>query len=139
MPDSSGIDDAIVSKLVNDATLTALMPDGVYFNEASQAATKFVIVSVVDEADVDTFGGRAYEDALYLVKAVEKSSSGVTVKSAAARIDVLLAEQSLTASGYTWMSTAREGRIRYAEVDEVDASIRWQHCGANYRVRMSLG
>lgn len=139
MPDSSAIDAALLATLVNDATLAALMPDGVWIDEAKQGATRFVIVSLITETDEGDFDGRAYEDALYLVKAVEKSSSGSNAKTAAARIDVLLEDQALTATGYNWMATFREERVRYAEVDAVDASIRWQHRGGRYRVQMSIG
>lgn len=139
MPDSSEIDAAILAKLVNDATLAALLPDGVWMDEASQGSTRFVIVSLIEEADEGVFGGRAFENALYLVKAVEKSASGVNIKAAAARIDALLEDQSLSASGYTWMSTVREERVRFVEVDGVDPSVRWQHRGGRYRVQFSVG
>jgi len=139
MPDSSAIDAAILAKLVNDATLASLLPDGVWMDEASQGSTRFVIVSLVQEFDQGVFGGRAIEDAVYLVKAVEKSASGVNIKAAAARIDVLLEDQSLSATGYTWMSTVREERVRFTEVDEIDPSIRWQHRGGRYRIQFSVG
>jgi hypothetical protein len=139
MADSSLIDAALVAKLLNDTTLAGLMPDGVFFDEAKQGAQKFVIVSLVDESDEGKFGGRAFEDALYLVKAVALNSSGGDVKTAAARIDALLEDQALTVSGYTWMTTHREARIRYTEVDEIDRSIRWQHRGGRYRVQLSPG
>lgn len=138
MPNSSAIDGALVSTLLNDATLMALMTDGVFFDEAKPNAQKFVLVSVVDAHDEGKFGGRAYEDILYLVKAVELSTSGTNATSAAARIDVLLEDQMLSAAGYTWMTVHREARIRATEVDEIDRSIRWQHRGGHYRVQMSL-
>lgn len=138
MPDSSLIDDAIIAKLLNDATLMAILTDGVFVDEAKQGAKKFVIVSLIDEHDEGVFQQRAYEDALYLVKAVTLDSSGANVKTAAARIDALLEDQPLTAAGYTWMSTVREERVRYMEVDELDRSIRWQHRGGHYRVQMSV-
>lgn len=138
MPDSSAVDAAIVSALLNDTTLMALMTDGVFWDQAKPGAEKFVIVSLVDEADEGKFGGRAYEDALYLVKAVALGSSGADVKTAAARIDTLLEDKSLTASGYAWMTAHREARVRYTEVDDVDPSIKWQHRGGRYRVQMSV-
>lgn len=137
--DSSLIDAAIVSKLLNDSALMAICTDGVWFDEAKQGAQKFVIVSLVDEFDEGKFGGRAYESALYLVKAVVLSSTGADAKAAAARIDAALDEQTITAAGYTCMTVHREGRVRYVEVDDVDASIRWQHRGGNFRVEMSVG
>lgn len=136
--DSSLIDAALLARLDNDALLMAILTDGVYFDEARQNAQKFLIVSLLDHVDESVFGGRAIESALYLVKAVTLGPSGDTVKSAAARIDVLLEDQPLTVAGYTWMSTHREARIRKTEVDQVDTAIRWQHRGGHYRVEMSV-
>src|SRR4051812_19382441 len=88
--DSSDIDNALIAKLGADSALLALMPNGVYYDEAPQGSTRFVIVSLVIEQDEAMFGGRAFEDALYLVKAVSLSTAGGNVKDAAARIDALL-------------------------------------------------
>lgn len=141
MPDSSDIDQALLAKLGADATLLALMPNNVHWDMAPQNSTRYVLVSLLDEADVQKFGGRSHEDALYLVKAVGRYIVNTTppdVKAAAARIDVLLDGQTLTVSGYTTMVMVRETRIRYTEVDEVDPTVRWLHRGGQYRVAMSL-
>lgn len=140
MPDSTAIDQAIVDKLNTDATLVALMPGGIWWDEAPAASTKFVVVSLVEEHDEAVFGGRAIEDGLYLVKAVElKPSTGAgDIKAAAARIDVLLENATLAVSGFTHMACFREERVRFTEVDEADESIRWQHRGGRYRVQCSL-
>lgn len=135
MPDSSAIDAALLSVLVNDAPLSALMPDGVWMDEAAQGAQKFVIVSLVEEFDEQDTSGRACENPLYLIKAVALSTSGGDVKTAAARIDTLLQQQTLSnVTGYTVTGMFRESRVRMTEVDEVDPTIRWQHRGGNYRV-----
>jgi hypothetical protein len=138
MADSSDIDNALVAKLGADATLLALVPNGVYLDEAPPGATRFVIVSLVDEADAGRFGGRAIEDALYLVEARMLSTvAGANVKAAAARIDVLLEQGTLTVSGYSLMALFRESRIRLTEVDGADPSIRWLRRGGNYRLVVS--
>jgi hypothetical protein len=134
MPDSSEVDDALTAKLMNDATLMAIMTDGVYFDEAAQGKTKFVIVSLIAEFDEPMFNARAFEDATYLVKAVAKSSSGADVKTAAARIDTLLEQGTMTITGYGLMAMRRIERVRYTEVDDQDPSIRWQHRGGRYQV-----
>jgi hypothetical protein len=138
MPDSSAIDNALIAKLGGDATLLGICTNGVYWDEAPHGSTKFVIVSLVDELDEPVFGGRGYEDALYLVKAVALSTAGANIQAAAARIDALLEDQALTVSGYTHMVMHRESRVRITEVDEVDASIRWFHRGGHYRVQQAL-
>jgi len=143
MPDSSVIDNALVAKLLADATLMALVPDGVFIDEAGASMatggtpTRFVLVSLVDENDVPMFNARAYEDALFMVKAVMLSSAGGDVKAAAARIDTLLEQGTLTATGYSLMAMRRESRIRFIEPDDNDPSIRWFHRGGRYQVVMS--
>jgi len=138
------MDQALIDHLLNDAPLRALAPDGVFWEEAGASmatggnSTQFVIVSLVDAVDEPMFGGRAWEDGLYLVKFVELSSVAVkNIRAGAARIDVLLEDQPLTVAGYTPMTVHREARIRLTEVDDTDASIRWQHRGGHYRVQQA--
>lgn len=137
MADSSEIDAAVVAKLSGDATLMALMTDGVYVDVAPTGKSKFVIVSLVIAQDEPQLGETAYEQAVYLVKAVERHASGATVKTAAARIHALLNYGSLTVTGYSHMLTRRVERIRYTEVDQVDQDIRWQHRGGRYEIFVS--
>jgi hypothetical protein len=139
MPDSSAIGNALAAKLGADATLLAICTNGVYHDEAPAAMTRFVIVSLVDEVDEGMFGGRAIEDALYLVEArlLSKSASLADASAAAARIDVLLEQGTLTVAGYTRMALFRESFIRDIEVDAIDTSIRWYRRGGQYRVVMS--
>lgn len=144
--DSSDIDAALIAKLGADATLLSYCPNGVYVDEAPQGATRFVIVSLVEETDEAVFGGRAIEDALFLVEVRMLSTAGGNIKAAAARIDVLLDDQPLLApgsppapvAGYTWMATYRESRVRGTEIDEVDPSIRWFRRGGQYRCQMAV-
>jgi hypothetical protein len=137
--DSSDIDAAVIGILQNDAALKALMPDGVYMDEAPPNSKRFVIVSLVLSEDRSAFPGkRVIESIVYLVKAVMLNSTNGNVKGAAARIDELLESKPLTVNGYGWMTCNREERVRYTEVDDVDATIRWQHRGGRYRVEMAL-
>ena len=147
MRNSSDYDAALVARLGFDLTLLALCPNGVYFDEAPAGCTRFVIVSLVDEADVPMQGGggRAYENALYLVEARMLSTAGGNVNAAAAQIDALLEDQKLTApgsptdevAGYAWMYLSREGRLRQTERDAIDPTIRWFRRGGHYRLMMS--
>lgn len=123
-----------MSLLVNDSTLMAITTDGVYFDQAKSRASAFVLISQLVHEDVPLLGGqRAYERIEYLVKAVILASSGANVKTAAARIDALLENATLTIAGYALMRIQRIERVRYAEVDpENDA--RWQHRGGRYEV-----
>lgn len=136
-PDSSAIDVAIMDRLHDDPVLHALLPDGVFFDEAIGGAQRFVVVTLFDHDDRAMFGGRAIEDALYMVKAVSKSGAAVNMRAAALQIDALLEDHPLAAEGFGFMSLHREQRIRRTEVDAVDRSIRWFHRGGYYRVRMT--
>lgn len=140
MASSADIDAALVTLLASDATLTALLPDGVYLDEGPPGVRRFVVVSLVDEHDEAVFQGRAFEDALYLVKAVALSTAitAANAKAAEARIDVLLEDQPLNVSGYTHMAMYREERVRLTEVDESNPDLRWFHRGGRYRVQQSL-
>lgn len=137
MSDSSDVENAIIALLGADATLLSYCPNGVYYDEAPPGAQRFVIVSMVDEHDVAMFGGRAFEDGLYMVKAVMLSTAGGNIKAAAARIDALLEQQTLTVSGFGPTTMRRDSRIRDTEVDEMDASIRWFHRGGRYSIVVS--
>ena len=138
MPDSSEIDKALIARLSGDAALLALLPDGVFMHEAAQGKTKFVLVSLVIALDRGQMAApgkrRATEDVLYMVKAVTLGASRTTAGQAAARIDVLLEDQPLTIPGYHCASIERTERIDETEVDDVDATIRWQHRGGRYRL-----
>jgi hypothetical protein len=140
MPDSSDIDNALVALLGSDATLLANMVNGVYMDEGPPGATRYVIVTLEESNDVYEMGRRAYEDHLYAVVPLALSGSGGDVKAAAARIEVLLQDQPLTVTGYTWMTTFREGRPAGPRSvrDAGDPSLLWQRRGARYRVQMSL-
>jgi hypothetical protein len=137
MSDSSEVDEAVIAALAGDATLMAAMTDGVHVDVAPTGKTKFVIVSQVDHEDEYDFDGITYEVFLYLVKAVELNVSGLTVKSAAARIHTVLQRVNLTVDGYKHSMTRRVARVRYTEVDESDGNKRWQHRGGRYEVFVS--
>jgi hypothetical protein len=145
LPDSGEIDNALVNVLSADAELTALVPDGVFFDEAPQGMQNFAIVSVIEGVTRSQMAAaterRAAESVEYIVKAVMLSGSSANARKAAARIDQLLEDQAeaLRITGFTCLSIARTGRIRDTEVDSVDASIRWQHRGGHYRIVAAPG
>lgn len=137
-PDSSAIDAALVATLQSDAVLRELLPDGVFMDEAKPEATRFIVLTLLEEADLAEFGRRAFEDAHYVIKAVALASTQVDMRRAAQRIDELLEDQPLAVPGYAWITTYREERIRVLEVDEIDPSIRWLHRGGQYRVMYAV-
>lgn len=137
---SSLVADALITKLLQDSTLQQLLPDGVYWEQAPPTARRFVAVSLVDENDRATFGqGRAIEEYLFYVRAIALVSAGANTNAAAARIDALLEDGTLTIDGYGFMTMYREQVQRATERDEIDPSILWQHRGGYYRVQVTLG
>lgn len=137
MADSSDIEGALIQKLGSDATLLGICVNGVYPDIADDGMDRFVIVSLIDEVDEQMLGRRAFEDALFLVEARVRSNTNANIKAAAARIDALLEDTTLTVAGYCTMTVHREKRVRLTEVDELDKSIRWYRRGGEYRVVMS--
>lgn len=140
MTDSSEIDNALVAKLGADATLLALMPNGVYFVDVGPPpnSTRWVEVALVNTDDVQMFQRRSHEVIRYQVKAVGLATTNPDMKAAAARIDALLNRGTLSVSGYTTMIMQREMRIRYQEENADPPTLRWYHRGAQYTVMMSL-
>jgi hypothetical protein len=137
MADSSDVDAAVVNRLLTDVTLTNLLPDGVYFDYGGHGKTRFVLVSQLAHEDEDMFGGPAYERFTYLLKGVELSTTGANIKAAAARIHTLFSGTTFTVTGYGLMTSKRVERVRYTEVDETNADIRWQHRGGHYEIWVS--
>jgi hypothetical protein len=148
---SSAISSALITKLLADATLMALTPDGVFYGVAGPSmavagatAKRFVIVSLVTCENVPVFGRRSHQHALYLVEARILSSSVANaltrVHDAAERIDALLDPQppaapaTLTIPGYTLMGLSQNEPTEDIEFDDADASIQWNRCGGRYDV-----
>lgn len=77
-------------------------------------------------------GGTAYENAVYLVKAITQSTSAALAGSIAVEIDRALNGATLTITGYTPMVCYRESDVSYAEI--VDGQT-FQHRGAMFRIQ----
>lgn len=126
------IDDAVVNRLKNDATLQGLAPGGVWIDIADPAATRpYVIVSVGEGPDVAQFRGSAFEKRFYAVTAEDFSESATAVKSAAKRISALLHDATFSITGYTLLKCHRDRYIRHARDD---GDRRWQVAGAVFEV-----
>jgi hypothetical protein len=135
--DPSVVDEALVAVLQNDTAIKGLLPDGVYWDVAPPAAVAFAVVSLVTGGGVSVFGGRVIDDTLYAVKAVVRDGHG-SIASAAAAIDAVLDEGTLSVTGFEAMyRDDLDGRIRFTEIDDFDRAIRWQHRGARYHVQIS--
>jgi hypothetical protein len=144
LPGTHLITVGIYNKLAADATLIGLLPDGVWLEVAMPSSTgvprtKFAIVSHVPiSRDVGVFGRRAYEEHLYMVKAVTRDLSPKTANSAADRINELLEDTPIAVEGYTWMTTHRTDWIELQEIDDADPKLAWQHRGGHFKVQYAL-
>ena len=138
---TTAITNALVDLLAGDATLAGLAPDGVYFGAAPPHAARFVVVLYAHGVAVGEFGGRAYEDKYYAVKAVMRKTGDVdlaTAQAAATRIETILDRAVLLAPGYSCMSCIFEEALEpEPDVDDSDDSVRWYQSGGIYRVQMS--
>ena len=130
------VEQAVVTKLGGDATLTTLAPGGVWLDVAPQSATSpYVIVGL--QAHIEEVGlgeARLFETAVLLVKAVGDGSGAAAALAAADRIDALLHAGTLTVTSATLMSMTRSERVRFVEVD---GDVRYQHAGGLYEVVVS--
>jgi hypothetical protein len=141
---SSAITSALIAKLLADATLMALVPDGVFKSVAGKSlvtggnSTRFVIVSPIISTNTRVFNRRAFQEALYLVEA--RMFAGGNVNDAAARIDELLDPQpplppaTLTIPGYGLMALYQDEATDDVEVDDTDPSKYWNRAGGRYGV-----
>jgi hypothetical protein len=136
--DYGAVDGAVVSVLLADAALMAIAPDGVFIDISPSGSTRFVIVSRVPEADMGRmFGADAYAQLSYLVKVVDKNTSGTKAVQGAARIDAVLVGQPLPLTGYQHMQTELDDPVRFVETDDDEPDTRWQHAGGRYAVWVS--
>jgi len=135
--DVAAVDAALVAVLAGDATLAALLPDGVWIDVATKGATRFAIVQQQTHEDTEGFRAPLYETCQYRITARVLEKTGVDVNAAAFRIHQLLQDAPLAAAGYAHMTTLRGERIKLTEVDAGDKDIRWQIAGADYEVFVS--
>lgn len=134
------LETAIFSKLTGASSLTALLNAGtasVYHRQAPENADPpYVIFGKQARTPVRVVGGGAvaWEDALYLVKAVDASPSALNAGSIASRIDETLDRASLSVTGYTSLACHRDSDVDYVENAPGGQVI--QHRGALYRIQV---
>lgn len=137
MSNSIDVDIAVLNRIASDATLKTIMPDGTWWKVSASGKTRVVLLDLLHHEVTEMQGAIAYEQMLYLVKAVEYSQSGLNVINAAKRIQALLLDAVFPITGYTVMRIQLSELVHYAEPDSANPDQRWQHCGAVYRVSVS--
>jgi hypothetical protein len=146
LPPSHQITVALFNLLSADAALKTLLPDGIWLSYAlplsdTQPRTRFGILELVPmvSRDIPVFGSRAIEERQYFVKAVTRDLSPLTANQAAHRMNELLEDVEIQATGYTWMTAHRLWPIEAVEPDEGNPKFAWQHRGGYYRVQYAVG
>lgn len=127
---------AIYSKL-NVAGITTSLGSGsasiVHGVASPTAAYPIVVFHKQASTNVNRFGGEAYRNQLWLVKAVAKSTSSSTAEDIDKAINDLLNFGNLTITGGDDMSLIRESDVSYVETS---GDTQYRHHGAYYRLRV---
>lgn len=132
---------AIYGKLSGDTTLNNLLgtpPTGysksIYYEVApDNAPFPYVIFQKMSGVPTWAFarGTPAFDEDIWMAKAVDRSTSADVAESIAQRLDVLLTDGTLNISGATLLYLRREQAIDYSEVD---SGVTYKHSGAQFRV-----
>lgn len=126
---------------LNTASVTALLTDGsagiVHQTARSNSNFPLVIFHKQSGIAVKRFGGNAFDDHLWLVKAVDRGPAGSSASRAediAKAVDDLLDFGSLSITGGTTLSLLRESDVDYVETEGDQI---YRHHGALYRLRLA--
>jgi hypothetical protein len=130
---------SLYGKMAGDTTLVAFLhapPSGysksIYYQLAPEtAAPPFVIFSQQSGTPVYAFSERAYDNDLWLVKAVDRGGSADVADDIHARLDDLLTDGALSISGRDQLYLRRESDVEYSETVGGD---RYIHVGSLFRV-----
>jgi hypothetical protein len=129
--------------MAGDTTLTNMLgtaapgySQAIYYQVAPQGARfPFVIFNVQASTPTYTLGARAYDDDVWLIKAVGQDADVVAsadpIDDAASRLDALLTDGVITISGRTELYLRRMSGNSYAEVVE---GVAYRHAVALYRL-----
>jgi hypothetical protein len=131
---------AIYGKLAGDTTLNALLgtpPTGysksIYHRQApDNAAYPFVVFNKQSGVPTEAFADpSALENDVWLIKAVDRSTSADASEAIAARVITLLNDASLSISGSTLLYLRRQSDVEYSEVQN---GVSYEHCGSLFRL-----
>ena len=134
---ADAIDAGLKARLAGDATLTALVPDGVWMTLAPMHARRFVLLECLDTVPVPVFAGVGFENCVYRVTAVMQEASSEDADAAAARIELLLNDVPFDAAGYAWMTSYQEKRVPPTLESDPDTAVRWIRRGGEYRIQFA--
>lgn len=131
---------ALYGGMSGDTTLTNLLgvaaagyTRAIYQDPAPQDAHfPLVLFSKSSGVPTETFGDpTAFENDVWLVKAVDRNTTADTAEAIAYRIRTLLNDAALSISGGTLLYLRRESDVDYAELASGDV---YRHCGSLFRL-----
>lgn len=131
---------AIYGKLAGDSTLNALLgapatgySKAIYDGNAPQGASfAYVILNRQDGRPTYAFTTvPAYEQDIWLVKAIDRGPTADNAEAIAARLNALLTDGVLSISGATQLYLRRESDVDYQEVEN---AVKVHHVGSLYRL-----
>lgn len=129
------LDQAIHGALVGDATLTGQLAAGtasVFYGSADrQSDPPLVTFAEASGVPAYTLGARAWEDFVYVVKAITEGESFALAKTLRDRIDEILSDATLTVSGHENLYLRRESSI---EMVEDAGGRRFNHAAGQFRI-----
>jgi hypothetical protein len=131
---------SLYGKLAGDTTLNNLLaspPAGysksIFYQLAPEnAAHPFIVFQRQSGLPTEAFGDpSAVETDVWLVKAVDRSSSADTAEAIQARVQTLLNDAALSVSGSSLMYLRRQSDVDYSEIAD---GVLFRHSGSLYRV-----
>lgn len=128
----SALRDAIVQHLQADANIALLVTGGVHpgLPPAKTAVFPFVTVTAQKAPQMErVFKQVGFEDAVYLVKAIDRNTSSRTVGEINAAVRTSLDLAALTIANHTSMGVVLISEVQY---DELTDGITYQHEGGLY-------
>ena len=133
----NALEKALYSALSGDATLTGLLSSAtaIYQGVAPDGADPpYVVYGKQANTKTYTFGAKAWDNSLYLIKAVDERPSAARAGTIQDRLEVLLTDAALTVTGRTHLYLRPETDVDYPEVDQGRTT--W-HRGHLYRIYTS--
>lgn len=130
---------ALYGKMAADSTLTNLLgtpapgySKNIYYQQApAKAQYPYVIFNKQAGTPRYAIGARAYDNEIWLIKAVDRSDTADTADNIASRLDVLLTDSTLSISGKTQLLLRRESDVDYPETAD---GVTYRHAGSTFRL-----
>lgn len=131
---------ALYGKMAGDTTLTAMLGSpasgfskAIYYEIAPQGSSfPYVIFSKQSGTPRYAISARAFDDDVWLIKAVDRSEGADAADGIASRLDALLTDGTISISGRTQLYLRRESDVDYSEVID---GVAYRHSGSYFRLK----